>query len=189
MDSSPSTDSLIEVVQRLNGLWVPYMVTGSVAAIAYGLNRMTGDVDIVVDLSNTTVQEFCNAFEGDFFVQESMVEDALKRGMMFNILPLKLGGKFDIIPLRDDPFEHAKFERREPIDWHGFPIFIASAPDLVLSKLHWARDSHSIQQFSDVRVIMASGFVDEHDDYFRNWLSALGLEDVLDLARSARHDA
>jgi hypothetical protein len=45
------TDLLLIYIRRLNGLGVPYMVTGSVAGIVYGEPRVTHDVDLVVALS------------------------------------------------------------------------------------------------------------------------------------------
>ena len=71
------------------------------------------------------------------------------------------GGKLDFIPLPDEPFQVTKFERRVAQEWHDYPVWVTTAPDLVLSKLEWPRSSHSHPQFSDIRTIMTAGFVDE----------------------------
>ncbi len=181
-------DFLTDVVQRLERARVEYMITGSVAGYFYGLNRSTQDTDIVVKLPLALATRFVAAFKDGFYVDQAMVEDAIRHKLMFNVISLRGGGKFDMIPLKDEPSEREKFERRAAHDWHGRPIWVTTAPDLVLSKLDWARDSRSRRQFADVRAIMASGFVDEHDRYFQHWLGRLNLRDVLDACREERYD-
>jgi hypothetical protein len=39
-------------------LKIPYLVTGAIASIAYGELRFTNDIDVVVDMSLTHVDEF-----------------------------------------------------------------------------------------------------------------------------------
>ena len=40
-------ERLVAVLERLK---IPYLITGSVAAMAYGEPRLTNDIDVVVDL-------------------------------------------------------------------------------------------------------------------------------------------
>lgn len=181
-------DGLTDVAMRLDEAGVAYMVTGSVAGYFYGLNRSTGDTDIVVDLAADDVSNFLTAFADAWYVDQAMVEESVRAREMFNVIP-KGGGKLDFVPLRDEPFELTKFGRRVPRDWRGYPLWVSVADDLVLSKLAWARTSHSHQQFSDIRTIMAAGFVDEHSEYFQHWLGSLGLGDTLEACRTTRHDA
>ena len=39
--------NIVEILERLQ---VPYLITGSVAAMAYGESRLTNDIDIVADI-------------------------------------------------------------------------------------------------------------------------------------------
>ncbi len=181
-------DALKDVAMRLDGAGVAYMITGSVAGYFYGLNRSTGDTDIVVDMKARQIPGFMAAFEDAWYVDLPTIEESIREREMFNVIP-KGGGKLDFIPLRDEPFQVTKFERRVARDWHDRPLWVTTAPDLVLSKLEWARSSHSHQQFSDIRTIMAAGFVDEHDAYFQNWLEARDLRTTLELCRTGGHDA
>ncbi len=47
---------------RFERLGLRYFVTGSSAPIFYGEPRFTSDVDIVVDLPPSRIEEFCAAF-------------------------------------------------------------------------------------------------------------------------------
>ena len=47
------------VIDVLEELDIPYMITGSVASMAYGEPRLTLDMDIVIDLPERQAEEFC----------------------------------------------------------------------------------------------------------------------------------
>jgi hypothetical protein len=53
-----------------------------------------------------------------------------------------------------------------------FSIWIASKEDLIISKLWWAKDSHSEQQLRDVKNLIGAGCDRE---YVKRWTSELGL--------------
>ncbi len=54
--------------------------------------------------------------------------------------------------------------------------FIVSKEDLIISKLFWAKDSHSEVQLGDVRNLLATGY---DDTYLRRWTRELGLDSLL----------
>ena len=87
-----------------------------------------------------------------------------------------------------EPFDRAAFARRRRVAWRGGTVWVISPPDLVISKLCWARLTHSDRQIADVRAILASGLVAKDDD-FRDWIARLDLRELLDASRAARHDA
>jgi len=56
-------------------------------------------------------------------------------------------------------------------------MWFISPEDLVVSKLSWAKDSHSEMQLKDVRNLIET--VDNLDlKYIDNWISQLGLEQI-----------
>ena len=60
-------DMYLVFLERLNRGSVPYMVTGSVASIAYGEPRLTHDVDLVVELDADCIEDFVALFPADAF--------------------------------------------------------------------------------------------------------------------------
>ena len=56
---------------------------------------------------------------------------------------------------RDRPFSVEEFRRREPADLLGTPGFVATAEDLILAKLEWAKATGSQRQLDDVAGIFA----------------------------------
>ena len=186
-ETNPS-DALGDVIGRLEAIGVAYMLTGSGAGMLYGLSRSTADFDVVIDLAHEHVAPLVEAFHEDYYIDHDAALDAVNREAMFNIVPLQGGLKVDFIVLRDEPFDMAAFQRRQQIDWHGTLVWAISPGDLVLSKLRWAQITYSDRQLADVRAIMASGRVDEDDD-FRSWIDRLRLQELLDASRTTRHDA
>jgi hypothetical protein len=62
------------------------------------------------------------------------------------------------------------------VAYTGFPLWIVSREDLILSKLDWARESGSELQLRDVRHLL-EGSVDMQ--YLQRWVIELKLEHLL----------
>ncbi|HTD86521.1 MAG TPA: hypothetical protein VK850_08080, partial [Candidatus Binatia bacterium] len=57
-----------------------------------------------------------------------------------------------------------------------FTTFVVSKEDLIISKLVWAKDSHSEVQLGDVRNLLATGY---DAAYLQHWTRELGLDNLL----------
>jgi hypothetical protein len=60
------------------------------------------------------------------------------------------------------------------ITTQGYDLFIVAPEDLIISKLEWARESHSEVQLADVRNLLA-GVEGLDQDYLRHWVNCLDL--------------
>ena len=65
----------------------------------------------------------------------------------------------------------------------GQSVTIVAAEDLILSKLDWAKDSHSQMQLDDVRNLLRS-VPDLDTDYLSRWADQLGLATLYQEVRS-----
>ena len=61
-----------------------------------------------------------------------------------------------------------------------FSTWIVSKEDLIISKLDWARESHSELQLRDVRNLLSTGYDEE---YVAHWTGELGLTDLWEECR------
>ena len=73
---------------------------------------------------------------------------------------------------KDGPYRLAEFQRRQRITIEDFSTWIVSKEDLIISKLDWARDSRSGQQFGDIRNLLSTGC---DSACIQHWTNALGL--------------
>lgn len=174
------------VTARLNQAGIPYMVSGSIAANYYTIPRMTRDIDIVIELRQGDIDKFVELFKGDFYVDRETVTKEVSRQGMFNIIHNQYVIKIDCIIKSSSPYQQVEFSRKTCVIIEQSPVWIVSPEDLVISKLVWAKDSHSEMQLKDVANIIRS--VNNLDmEYIDNWIRELGLGQIFKEAGDVRH--
>ncbi len=52
----------VDILKTLEGINAPYMIIGAFAGTIYGINRVTYDIDIVVDLSEQHIQALSDKY-------------------------------------------------------------------------------------------------------------------------------
>ncbi len=82
---------LFELLQKVVGLFehlrIPYLVTGSVAAMAFGEPRLTNDIDIVAEIQDIHIKGLKNCFpENEFHADEDTIRKAICQKFQFNII-------------------------------------------------------------------------------------------------------
>ncbi len=168
---------LRDVANRLATAGIPYMLTGSFALNYYAEPRMTRDIDLVVALEHRDADKVLALFENDYYIDRQAVLRAIANRSLFNIIHDKHIVKVDFIIRRNTDFDRFEFDRRRAVTVEGINLWIISKEDLVISKLLWARDSHSQFQLRDVRTLLRSGY---DADYLQMWTERLGLNDLLE---------
>ena len=91
---------------------------------------------------------------------------------MFNLIHQESVIKVDCIVRKQTEYRLAEFERRQRIKIADFETWIVSKEDLILSKMFWAKDSHSELQLRDVRNLIETGC---NREYIERWTAELGL--------------
>lgn len=69
-----------------------------------------------------------------------------------------------------------EFTRRQRLNVADFQVWVVSKKNIILSKLYWARESHSERQLADVENLIATGC---DGAYLKKWSAALNLADML----------
>lgn len=170
------------VARRLESAGIAYMVSGSMAMNYYAQPRMTRDIDIVVELGQSDVERVVKMFSTDFYVDADAIRVAIERRDMFNVIHLAYMLKVDFIVRKDALYRQTEFDRRCRVSVEGMSLWTVTAEDLLLSKLHWATDSHSEMQRKDARNLVAS--IPTLDwEYLKKWAAELGVDDLLQEAR------
>lgn len=165
------------VTTRLAEVGIPYMVTGSIAMNYYAVPRMTRDIDIVVELVEKDVEAAVRLFQRDFYVDREMVQEAVKNRLMFNVIHNAYMIKVDLIVRKNSDYRQEEFSRRRTVKIDDHSLHIVAPEDLILSKLDWAKDSHSEIQLNDVRNLLAAVPQLDHA-YLVGWADRLGLKEL-----------
>ena len=167
-------DVLLDCVRRLNATGLPYMLTGSMASNAWGQARFTHDIDLVMQYAAKDVDAIVRAFTPGFFIQEISVRNALRPPYQFNAIDEQSPLKVDVWTLRPEPVEQEMFRRRVVIDFAGEPLSVATAEDVILSKLRWHKMFPSDRQLSDMAGIVAVQADNLDLSYLRHWAAVIG---------------
>lgn len=169
-------DILRDVTKRLSTAGIQYMLTGSFALNYYAEPRMTRDIDLVVALSPKDAESVVALFEDDYYVPRNAVVRGITNQSLFNIIHSDSVFKVDCIIRKNTEYRRLEFERRQQVEFDDIKIWIVSKEDLIISKLLWAKDSHSDFQLRDVKNLLKSGY---DADYLKTWTRRLDLDDLL----------
>lgn len=177
---TPEEAALAAVLDALDRLSIPYMLTGSVAASYHGRPRSTHDADIVIDPTPAALDALVtHLIDAGFYINPDGAREALRRRRAFNAIEATHGCKIDLIPRRERPFSEEEFRRRIVVDLPVRPrTAVVTAEDAVLSKLEWARlAGDSERQLADAAGVVAlSPALDR--GYVERWASELGVLDL-----------
>ena len=165
-------DIVRDVSERLDGAEIGYMLTGSIAMNYYAEPRMTRDIDLVVALNSEDTDRIVKLFSRNYYVSREAVESSIKQQSLFNLIHNESVIKVDCIVRKHTNFRLEEFARRQRVRLRDFETWVVSKEDLILSKLFWAKDSHSEFQLRDVRNLVSSGC---DRDYIGRWTNELGV--------------
>ena len=169
-------DIFRRIVEVLDLAGVPYMLTGSFASSYHGAPRATQDVDIVIGATPDQLRSLVRLLPAsEYYVDLDAALDAHRRQTQFNVVDFATGWKVDLIIRKSRPFSRTEFDRRMAIDFQGLRLFIASAEDVVVSKLEWAKLGQSQRQIEDVSGIIRIRWGELDRAYIEHWVRELGL--------------
>lgn len=170
-----------DVVGRLEAASIDYMIGGSVASSIYGEPRTTRDVDIVVDVTSASLTRlFAELDRSRLYVDDAPTGHAVAAGHVYNMLDTHGGWKADLVVRKARAFSDVEFARRARRDVLGTAAMVASAEDVLLTKLEWSLASGSSRQIEDARGIVAVQGDRLDVEYLRRWAVELGVAELLE---------
>lgn len=173
---------LQKAVELFEHLRIPYLVTGSVAAMAYGEPRLTNDIDVVAGLEEEHITGLLSAFPSDeFYINEETVREAIYQHGQFNIIHPASGLKIDIIIKQDTPFDRCRFSRAHRIHpAEPYQANFAAPEDVIIKKMEYYKAGASEKHLRDITGILEiSGDIVDRD-YITDWAQRLGLSEIWD---------
>lgn len=180
----------LAVIAVLDALNVPYLIGGSFASSVYGMVRATMDADLLADLRPEHVAPLASALQGQFYVDEGAIHEAIRDKSSVNLIHLATMFKVDIFVPKGRPYDRAEFEHRTRRIVATAPersAYVASAEDTILTKLEWYRLGGEVseRQWRDILGILKAQSGELDIAYLRDWAQQLGIADLLELALGA----
>ncbi|HEU0076593.1 MAG TPA: hypothetical protein VFQ76_03025 [Longimicrobiaceae bacterium] len=171
-------DIFRRVIGALDQAEIPYMLTGSFASSYHGSPRATQDIDVVISATPQQLRRLVALFpREDYYVDEGAALEAHRTQGQFNVIDLATGWKVDLIIQKSRPFSREEFNRRSIGDLGGVRLAIATAEDVVIAKLEWAKLGGSQRQIEDAASILRIRSGDLDRQYLAKWIRQLDLDE------------
>ena len=141
------------MVSRLEAEGSSYQIVGAVAYFCYGPPRFTHDVDFVVSMPAASLDRLLGGLPPEFSV-DPQARMELFTGTMRWVVKVKGSAlKLELFLLSDDPHHAEEFRRRRRqwIPEAEVEAWVATAEDLIVQKLRWARP----KDLEDIQGIIA----------------------------------
>lgn len=165
---------------------IEYHIGGSVASSAHGIPRTTLDVDLVANIGTHHVEQMVQSLQSTYYIDASMIENAIKTESSFNLIHLETIIKIDIFTLKNDAFDQQAMRRAvegtlnlgeaEP-----FHVRFSSPEDIILHKLSWFRlgGEQSERQWKDILGVLNIQRDSLDYDYMHSWAKRKDVDDLL----------
>jgi len=172
-------DFLKKLIKVLNDCSIPYMLSGSFGSSFHGQPRATNDADIIIAPVEEQLLSFVKSLGDDYYVNPDAARDAFRNNSMFNVIDIQNSWKADFIMRKDRAFSREEFRRRRNVKLMGLDICVISPEDVILSKLEWAKNSESDQQFRDALGVAIVQWDHLDKDYLLKWAKELQVDSLL----------
>lgn len=181
----------IEVTLKVTALFekldIPYLIGGSLASTLYGMVRSTQDSDIVAEMRLEHLPAFLAALQDEFYMDEEMMAEAIRRQGSFNIIHRESMFKVDVFIPRPRPFlqlQLARAQRQTFALESEVSARFASPEDTILSKLEWYRLGAEVseRQWRDILGVLKTRAGELDLPYLRQWALELHVADLLERA-------
>lgn len=175
----------LKVTDVFEKLGVAYLIGGSLASTLHGMIRTTQDSDIVAGMRMEHLKPFVLALQDEFYLDEEMIADSIKRHASFNIIHRESMFKVDVFIPQSSPFLQSQLARaqRQTFTFDSeVSAKFASPEDTILSKLEWYRMGGEVsdRQWRDILGVVKIRSENLDLKYLQTWAKELNLSDLLE---------
>lgn len=177
--------AVVAVLDALDAAGVPYMIVGSLASNFHGIPRSTRDADFVVELPTGSLDRFDAALPPGLTLDRQGSFETVTGTTRY--LTELTGSPFvcELFVRSDDAHDQERFLRRQRVRVLDRVAFVATAEDMIVTKLRWADAAHRSKDFDDIRNIVAVRGPELDWAYVRRWSVEHGTTALLEHIRGS----
>lgn len=175
-----SVEILLQAVDSLEALQIPYMLVGALSVNNYSFARSTKDADIVVSLMPGQLKELSRSLApGAIIDAQTQFETATATTKNVVRIP---GSEYciELFRLSNDAHDQERFRRRVRGDLVGHATWFPTAEDVIVWKLRWIASAQRGKDRDDVAAVLASQFNKLDWPYIHRWCDQHGTRALLD---------
>lgn len=143
---------------RFQEINIAFIVSGSVASIAYGEPRVTHDIDLIIELSKNDVDKLVTIFpNGEFYLPpKEVINLEINRSSRghFNIIHIDTGFKADVYLTGNEEFQKWAIENRRIIKVGASSLPIAPIEYVIIKKLEFYKEGKSQKHLLDIAAML-----------------------------------
>jgi hypothetical protein len=178
-------EGVVAVLAALEAAGIPYMIVGSLASNFHGIPRSTQDADFVVELDPESLQRLSAALPIGLSLGLQGAFEAVTGSIRYLIEMAGSSFVCELFVRSDDAHDQERFRRRERVHVLGRVAFVASAEDMVVTKLRWTLEAQRAKDREDIRNILAVRAPDLDWAYVERWAREHGTATLLDEIRAS----
>jgi hypothetical protein len=177
--------AVVAVLDALDAAGVPYMIVGSLASNFHGIPRSTRDADFVVELLPGSLDRFGAALPPDLTLHGQGAFEPVTGTTRYLIELARSAFVCELFVRSDDPHDRERFARRLLVRVLDRNAFVATAEDMIVTKLRWADAAQRPKDIDDIRNIIAVRGLELDWAYVSRWSVEHGTTGLLeDIRRS-----
>jgi hypothetical protein len=178
-------DFVLMVLDALEKSDIPYLISGAVAAWAWGEPRATRDLDLIIQIPESAADKLSEELEKrDMFLPAEIIRERLKdrrEDVPLNAIHGASGFKADLYILREgDAFREEAFRRRVHVDLGpGLgEVYLHSPEDLIIYKLLYYSVSEQTKHLHDITSIVQTMGDQLDTAYINKWVTVKERQDL-----------
>jgi hypothetical protein len=178
-----SEEVTLAVIEALDRCGIPYMLVGSLSSNFHGIARSTRDADILVDLADRSLSELRLFLDASYRFDPQTAFETVTFTAKNVIEVLQPAFTIELFHLSDDPHDRERFGRRIHIKLSGRDAWVASAEDVIITKLRWYAQLKRGKDRDDVRDVIAVQKEILDWPYIESWCDRHDTRSLLDEIR------
>ena len=178
-------EAAVAVIDVLDHAAIPFMIVGSLASNFHGIPRATRDADFLIRLGSASISDLAAALPDDLRLEPQAAFEAVTGTTRYLVTLQQSPFVCELFLCSHDPHDTARFERRERVRVLSREVFMATAEDMIVTKLLWAMRANRAKDRDDVRNIIAVRGADLDWNYIEGWCATHGTTTLLGEIRNS----
>lgn len=178
-------EAVVAVIDALEQTGAQYMVVGSLASNFHGIPRSTRDADFVIELGTSTLRRLGEMLPAVLSVQPQASFETVTGTTRYVIVLAASPFVCELFVHSDDPHDRERMARRERVHLLGRKTCVATAEDMIVTKLRWADQARRSKDLDDVRNMIAVRGHELDWEYVLRWSTEHGTRELLERIRAS----
>jgi len=172
-------EAAVAVIDALDRAAIPSMIVGSLASNFHGIPRATRDADFLIQIGPASIKALAEVLPDALRLEPQASFETVTGTARYLVTLRNSPFVCELFVCGDDPHDRARFERRQRVRALGHTVTMATAEDMIITKLRWASLANRGKDRDDARNMVAVRGADLDWAYIEHWCDVHGTRSLL----------